>query len=299
MTTLLLDLDPAIYRCGFAAERTEYHLVLEDADGNIIEKHFAPEPETTAGAAMQEWVAAHPDCVILDKERHVIPEPVDNAIRAFNFQIQHIINEVSNRYDDFSGVTVYLTDGTNYRDSIATVRPYKGNRDKLHRPVHYAALRDYARTEWNAVFTDGIEADDAISIAARVDDGHRHVVATIDKDLDQIPGVHFDYLKKVWYTVSHEDAEKFFWAQVLSGDITDNIPGCTGIGVAKAAKIIDTNWHLPKKELWNLIVTLYAKSQKLPKCEYKNRPAKDIALEMARLVKLQEYPNQLWNSPTT
>src|SRR5258708_10815565 len=92
--------------------------------------------------------------------------------------------------------------------------------------------------------TSGIEADDAVSIFA-----HNHyesglqellVIATIDKDLDQIPGNHYNYMHKVFYAITPAEAEQFFVYQILAGDPTDNVVGVWRCGESAATKIANT-----------------------------------------------------------
>ncbi|MGH7746922.1 MAG: hypothetical protein ACREQ5_19535, partial [Candidatus Dormibacteria bacterium] len=61
----------------------------------------------------------------------------------------------------------------------------------------------------------------------------------IDKDLDQIPGKHYNFMKEVSYEVSKEEAQRFFYFQLLCGDSIDNVPGCKGIGPKKADKALE------------------------------------------------------------
>lgn len=125
--------------------------------------------------------------------------------------------------------TIYLTstDHSNYRYEVYP--EYKANR-KAPKPTWYEELRAHLIQEWNAEVVFGQEADDALGIA-QTDDT---VICSIDKDLDQIPGKHYDFVKDVQYEVSEETANRFFYYQLLVGDSTDNIPGCKGIGPKKA-----------------------------------------------------------------
>ena len=87
--------------------------------------------------------------------------------------------------------------------------------------AHTGQLRDMQET-LGAILVEGEEADDRIGI-----DGYAgtHIICTLDKDLDMIPGWHFNFRKKELYTVNPEDGDRFFYKQLLTGDATDNIPG--------------------------------------------------------------------------
>ena len=66
-------------------------------------------------------------------------------------------------------------------------------------------------------------------------------ICSIDKDLLQIPGRHYNFVDDVKSTVDIYEADNWFMTQVLSGDVsTDNIQGLPGIGEAKAANIVDS-----------------------------------------------------------
>ena len=142
----------------------------------------------------------------------------------------------------------------------------------------------------------GCEADDAISIAAEQNRTQHidSIIVSIDKDLDQIEGLHYNPDKRVFYSQDRDSAKLYFFQQCLSGDSTDNIPGCPGIGKEKAAKLI-AGWTADREgielateqSLWSNIVSTYI-----------NRGSDaDHALETARLVYIQKAPGELWNPP--
>lgn len=129
---------------------------------------------------------------------------------------------------------IYLTstDHSNYRFNVYP--DYKANR-KAPKPIWYEELRMHLLADWNAEMVFGMEADDALGIAQNNDT----IICTIDKDLDQVPGKHYDFVKDVEYEVSEESAIRFFYFQILTGDTTDNIPGCKGIGPKKAGSALE------------------------------------------------------------
>jgi hypothetical protein len=238
---LIIDADPIVYRCGFASETPTYHLVMEGDEG-VYEAVFAPYDGQTAGARMQKWIQDHPDDDVLEKEKVVHPEPESYAHQTVRTQIYSIEKECRSYYqvEDFESISVILSGPGNYRAGLATVFPYKGNRDPDHKPHWYQSIRNLLTREWGASVVHGREADDECSILAH---GHRrvgsdYVIATIDKDLDQIPGHHYNYLKQVFYANSVSDAATFFWQQCLSGDATDGVPGCFRVGELRAAAIV-------------------------------------------------------------
>jgi len=131
----------------------------------------------------------------------------------------------------------YLTGKENYRHDIAKTQPYKGNRKDAPRPVHLHSLREYLITAWDFRVADGQEADDAIGIHATLT-RDSSIIVSIDKDLDMIPGHHYNPVKKDHYYVNDKDAIKNFYRQILTGDKVDNVQGLRGIGPKKADKIL-------------------------------------------------------------
>lgn len=112
---------------------------------------------------------------------------------------------------------------------------YKGNR-KAGRPIHYNALRNYLITKEKAHVSIGEEADDAL--AMRQTD--ETVICSIDKDLLQVPGLHYRFVDKRMLEINQEEARYNFYIQLLTGDKpVDNIPGIDGVGIKTAEKILE------------------------------------------------------------
>lgn len=162
-------------------------------------------------------------------------EPVENCLHSGKLAIENVLAKFPQRKFH----TLFLTGGLNYREDIATMYPYKGNRDPKHKPKYYAELKQYFIDHWGAVVTNGIEADDAMGIAQYEAKDKDTVIVTIDKDLDMIPGWHFNFVKDNLYYVTKEEADIWFLKQMLMGDkAVDNIPGIDGLGPKKTAKLM-------------------------------------------------------------
>lgn len=295
---LLIDLDPKIYSCGFASEDVHYDLALQKPDGSMIQALYHDGNKMKQDK--KQWIEE--GITILSQERIASPVPESHALQILKTSIKDVERAVFSKYGNMP-VRLYLTGDNNFREQVATVKPYKGNR-KSEKPYHYGNLRKYAVEQHGAIVVHGREADDQISIDARLEEC---VVATIDKDLDQIPGKHYDYLKKVFYTMDNEEADCFFYQQILSGDAVDNIPGAKGIGEGRAKKLMQRwqdEWEgehgedsgpMCREALWDRIVSVYI--DRGWDGENQDADPESIALEMARLVKMQEYAAQLW-TPT-
>ena len=145
-------------------------------------------------------------------------EPVEKALVSARATLQSIINECGDE-----GI-IYLTDSaSNFRIAEASpAYPYKGHRKGDVKPTHLEAIRQYMIDEFDAQLQVGQEADDALAIAA-VQQGHG--IATIDKDLLGVPSWNYNWKTGVIKYVTEEEADRFFYTQMLTGDSTDNIPG--------------------------------------------------------------------------
>lgn len=141
---------------------------------------------------------------------------------------------------------------------------YKANRTKP-KPRHYEGIKEYLVREWGARFTEGYEADDALGINQTESAGiYSTVICSIDKDLKQIPGLHYNFVKEEWDEIDEDRALKEFYKQIIIGDVSDNIPGAYGMGPVKAAKACDglPNFHgdALEKKLYASVRILYQQS---------------------------------------
>lgn len=269
MTKLLIDGDVIAYRASAAAEKTRY-MVSGPLGRYVAEFDSAAE----AKEAMLE------DGLLWSRKEL---EPEDKAILIVNA----MIGDIRAHYDsEDPEVHIFLSPSVgNYREQLATRAKYKGNRDHVARPTHHRAC--VARlVALGGVTADGQEADDALGIAASEDKGS--IICSIDKDLLQIPGRHYDFVKKEETTVTPKEGTKFFYQQVLSGDDADNVPGIKGVGAVKASKLLE------KAEsplaCWLVCLAEYKKA-------YGDKGAA-FALETARLVYVRKKPKEMWVPPT-
>lgn len=147
---------------------------------------------------------------------------------------------------------LHLTGKGNFRDEIAVTVPYKGNRKDTAKPVHYHLLREYLEGAWDATVSNGIEADDMLAIRA-TELGSSSIIVSLDKDLDQVAGWHYNFSKKNLYQIDEPTGTYLFYKQMLTGDRVDNIVGVRGIGEKKAEKLLEGK---TEEEMWNICVEL-------------------------------------------
>ena len=144
-----------------------------------------------------------------------------------------------------SGCTDYklfVSGGNNFRYDIDPT--YKANRTGSD-PKWREALRLHLINEWNAYECVGFEADDQCGVEQK-EDGSTCIVA-IDKDLLQVPGLHYSWpitrkntivREGLFREISKEEGMRRFFTQALTGDTSDNIKGIYGIGAKKAEKLL-------------------------------------------------------------
>ena len=110
---------------------------------------------------------------------------------------------------------VYLTSQEKNNFRYAIYPEYKAGRSR--KPVHYLALREHLVRQHSAVVVEGEEADDRLGIRATLlsDGPNEPVIASIDKDLKQIPCWHFNFVKNELVKVTPWEGLKWFYHQLL------------------------------------------------------------------------------------
>lgn len=163
-----------------------------------------------------------------DRESLIVYEPVESAYMRIDVLMKDILEITkSDKY------RVFLSGDHDFR---VKVNPeYKANRKDARKPRYLEQCKEYLIVKWGAEVTDEYEADDALGIN-QTDDT---IICTIDKDLLQIPGLHYNFVTQEIKNISTLEGKKHLWKQMLIGDTVDNIIGVYGIGKVKASAIID------------------------------------------------------------
>ena len=150
---------------------------------------------------------------------------------------------------------VFIKGKDNFRYEVDAA--YKGNRKDTIEPEVKDRIDDlYEYCKDFSIQSDGGEADDYCGIAAELalQDNKRYIVCHIDKDLDCIPGWHYNFRKDTLYYVEPEDGYRFLMMQILTGDATDNIQGLRGVGPKTAEKLIN---GVPNNLLWSRVIDIW------------------------------------------
>lgn len=148
---------------------------------------------------------------------------------------------------------IALSDGLNWRHEV--LPSYKSNRTGLDRPLLLADLKEYLVEKYGAERIPYLEADDVLGIWATAPLEECPLDAVVvgrDKDFKSIPGLHHflgdttsDRMKVT--TVTEWEATRNHLIQSLAGDRIDGYAGCPGLGMERAAKIIDNPQRLVPK----------------------------------------------------
>lgn len=150
-------------------------------------------------------------------------------------------------------VVAVLSDSEdNFRRHFQRVE-YKATRAGLVRPILWKPLRNWLFEEWDARMEPRLEGDDLCALLMDED----CVVATIDKDLRQVEGWHYNWDKdEAPVYVTAAEGERFFYEQTLTGDRVDGYYGCPGMGPVTAGKLLDAT---EPEGWWDAVVAAYAK----------------------------------------
>jgi 5'-3' exonuclease len=122
---------------------------------------------------------------------------------------------------------------------------YKSNRKGYIKPINYESLREHIINTQESIEMDWLEADDVIGILCTKN--KNMVPCSKDKDLKQISGIHYNFETNEFFEVFKEDAERFFYYQILAGDSVDGYGGVPGLGQVKANRTLDIIYKLYKE----------------------------------------------------
>lgn len=123
---------------------------------------------------------------------------------------------------------------------------YKGNRATMRRPAFLKALQYLVldRKPFRTMAVRGLEADDICGISQgslQKANLREPIIVSIDKDMQQIPGLNYSWIGKepTIKEFTRAEGDRMFLMQTLVGDVVDNYTGCPGIGKVKAGKLLD------------------------------------------------------------
>lgn len=185
----------------------------------------------------------------------------------------------------------YLTGSTNFRYQIYP--EYKANRLDTTKPRHLKAMQEYLVDRYRAITSEGCEADDLMGIEQCLSEEGTTTIVSLDKDMLMIPGNHYSWhieggtQEKRWVKEARRqlveplEGLRWFYTQLLTGDPSDNIKGCPGVGKVGAMKMLGP--LETEQEMFNRVRDAYG-------CD-------EAMLMNGRVLWIQRRPNQLWEFP--
>lgn len=235
------DADLYTYNAAFAVEHTEYALVV---GGDAL--HGVYESKDALNSALETIPAETPRVVYA---RTFLEEDAEaRAKHNVKSQLDNAIAQIVDKFPKHSPVIrPVLTGSGNFRDRVGTIRVYKGNRSSRPKPQLYQALRRYLIEVWGAEVIHGHEADDEVAIRQTTAHAEKRpsIIVHVDKDLLQVPGMHYDPTKG-FAEITPAWGLRFFYRQVIQGDTADNVGGVYKSGEKRAKEIITSEMDEPQ-----------------------------------------------------
>ena len=149
---------------------------------------------------------------------------------------------------------ICLSGPRNFR--YAVLESYKWNRKNLEKPVLFNTIKAHLWKNYVVLMQDILEGDDLMGIMSTEARG-KYIICSIDKDMMQIPGRHYNWnsQRRTMQTVAA--ANHFFYRQILTGDPGDGYTGIPGCGPVKADKILLGLEGESHENYWGAITEAY------------------------------------------
>lgn len=248
MTKIALIDGGFLYRCAFGCEKGASRFLINKESKDISKKERKTEEEQLQKSNTEYNLINV--CKV---------QPVEYCLHSLKLRMNKILTTLeTERY------YLYLDpmDKSCFRYELATLKGPRGYGYKFgrsRRPIWYNEARQYLIDYWKGIEVIGMEADDAVAIQHYSLKGDT-VICSDDKDLNTVPGKHYNVTKDDYYEISELNAQRAFYAQMLSGDRADNIPGIKGLGDIKSARLM--NACLTEEKMVDVVVQEYKKQYK-------------------------------------
>lgn len=301
MSILAIDGDSIVYKACFIAQKTVYDVVPKSVDPTLTYDEYKPKLIQTF-RLVKEYETWLKENNKTKDDFNRIPrtelQPVAYALQIVGQMLRDIIDAVG-----CEQTVLYIGGVNNFREDLAVIKGYKETRKKKDKPLYYETARDYMVTHWNAIKVDGEEADDAVAqmyTSCELDD-QICIIATIDKDLNTVPGWKYNYDKKQFFFVDEREASYNFYVQLIMGDKNDDIVGVPGIGEKGAKKLLadcTSEW-----EMYQTALNEYNKAFKVEKTthltkKYAAKVGEKMLRENAQLLHMRRFRGEIWTPPT-
>jgi hypothetical protein len=191
-------------------------------------------------------------------DMHVLHSDFEEVRQVFALRIQEI--------GDTLGVplgTIAFSDQENWRKSV--MPSYKAHRKDVRKPIAFHRLKAWAIDNYPSSIQPRLEADDVLGLLQT----DETIIVSIDKDLGTVPGwfahIRVNHEIEVAFTTD-EQARYRHMLQGLMGDRVDGYPGCPGVGIKTAEKVLDRVCQIPGSmadtewlNAWESVVYQYEK----------------------------------------
>ena len=288
---LLIDGDILAYRASAACDGRQYVINYAYKGKPIVclEKYKKDADKIADGLILSGHTEVHVDV-------RYTPEPLEVAIRVMEESIKSLEALISVHTKGLGKKIFFCTRHGSFRDK--EFPGYKGNRDGIRRPAHLEACKDFLEKKYGAA-TDHygkLEADDCMAMGQE----GNSIICSIDKDLLQVPGHHFNWIKNKYSIVDEEEGRRNLYTQMLTGDTSDGIPGIKGVGPVGAKKALAP--HSSEWMMYCAVLKLYLEKTPVPEGMQKGSEefwmyCVQLLRCHARLLYLLRNPADSWKPP--
>jgi hypothetical protein len=178
-------------------------------------------------------------------EKH--PEPWHKVEKTINRYMDNFLEKLEDQFN----YEIYIKGGHNFRHDIATILGYKRGREPD--PFHRKGITEYLKEQYGARLVSNVEVDDVLAIYGGREDV---VLVHIDKDIEQVPGYHYNPNTDTAYEVTEIEGLRSVYKQAIIGDATDAVLGLHGVG-PKSTHVKKLALMMDEDQLYSHVYTLY------------------------------------------
>lgn len=223
MIALICEADELCYRAAFACQKQGYIVKTTKGNHDFQNKYTKTDIVKFFKQKGKELDRDY------EVEGYSILEPEYIVKHTIDMMVKRLF-EVKVEKKKVKEVRLFLSCPENFRYKVATIPGPKGQGYKAGRPPkpHWLQMcKERLMKKHGAQVLAKNEADDALGIFT----GKGKCVVHIDKDINMVDGWHLNHVTGEIYFIDKGLGEgnrglRFFYKQLLTGDATDNIPGC-------------------------------------------------------------------------
>lgn len=235
---LVQEADELCYRIGFACQKQAY--TIETAKGvydlkdkytktKIVDNYRLKGKELDVHYKLEGYPLVDKKSLVVSTINKRIDKLWSLEHPAWGSKITELrlwLSPSSKSNFRYGIVNIMGSKGLGYKEGRSPIKPY-----------WLSFIRETLIKHYGAKEIEGFEADDALGMDAN----SSTVISHFDKDMDMIEGWHYNHVDDIIYyiepgigSISYDTGKKkiigrgllFFYAQLLTGDSIDNIPGC-------------------------------------------------------------------------